>query len=119
MTELNFKAEDKATVQQAGIHYDFTEEKARKIAAKDARDVDYKEWCSLLQMLYPGTLICSGIFDPFLVFEIKNGRRKDPPKEHWRSLTEPGSDGVLLERFKNALSEHGITVHESWSQLCK
>lgn len=118
MTALNFKPEDKAAVQQAGIYYDFTEEKTREIAAKNARDVTYEEWCSLLQMLYPSTLICSGLFDPFIVFEVKNGRRKDPPKEHWRNLDEPGSNGILFNRFIKAITEHGIVVHESWEQSC-
>lgn len=62
MVELNFTAEDKAAVEKVGIHYDFTEEKTREIAAKDVRAVEYKEWCSLLQMIYPGTLICSGLY---------------------------------------------------------
>lgn len=119
MTELNFRQEDKAAVEKAGIHYDFTEEKTREIAAKDVRAVEYKEWCSLLQMLYPGTLICSGLFEPFLVFEVKDGRRVDPPKEHWPSLNKPGTGGVLLEQFILALQEHGIEVNESWKQLCK
>ena len=84
------------------------------IAAKEVTSVEYSEWCSLLQTLYPDKLICSGLFELFLVFEIKNGCRKDPPQEHWGNLVTPGSDGILLERFIAALREHGIKVHESW-----
>ena len=119
MTALNYSEENKRTITEAENHrgysyYEFTEEAVRAIAAKEVVDVEDSEWRSLLQMLYPDKLICSGLFEPLLVFEIRNGRRKDPPQEHWGSLVRPGSDGVLLERFIDALDEHGIKVHKSW-----
>lgn len=119
MTALNYSEENKRTIIEAEnrrgySYYEFTEEAVRTIAAKEAIDVEDGEWRSLLQMLYPDKLICSGLFEAFLVFEIKNGRRKDPPQEHWGSLVRPGSDGVLLERFIEALAEHGIEAHKSW-----
>ena len=119
MNNLNFNEQDKALITEAEnrrgyAYYEFTEEKIREIAAKPAQDIEYKEWCCILQMLYPTGLICSGLFEPFLVFEIVNDRRKDPPKEHWGNLQRPGSSGILLERFIAALAEHGIEVHESW-----
>lgn len=119
MTALNYSEENKRTITEAENrrgynYYEFTEEAIRAIAAKAAAFVEDSEWRSLLQMLYPDKLICSGLFEAFLIFEIKNGRRKDPPQEHWSDLVTPGSDGVLLERFIAALSEHGIEVDESW-----
>ncbi|WP_195985354.1 hypothetical protein [Clostridium sp. D33t1_170424_F3] len=119
MTTLNYSEENKRTITEAEnrrgyTYYEFTEEAIKNIAAKEVVSVEDGEWRSLLQMLYPDKLICSGLFEAFLVFEIKNGRRKDPPQEHWNSLVRPGSDGILLERFIATLEEHGIAVHESW-----
>lgn len=119
MTVLNYSEENKRTIAEAEngrgyAYYVFTEEAVKAIAAKEAMSVEGTEWRSLLQMLYPDKLICSGLFEPLLIFEIKNGRRKDPPEEHWSDLVTPGSDGVLLERFISALAEHGIEAHESW-----
>lgn len=119
MTALNYDEKNKLTITEAEngrgyAYYEFTEETVKSIAAKEATNVEEREWRSLLQMLYPDKLICSGLFEAFLVFEIKNGRRKDPPQEHWSDLVTPGSDSVLLERFIAVLAEHGIEVHESW-----
>lgn len=124
MTALNYSEENKRTITEAEnrrgyAYYEFTEEAVRAIAAKAAAFVEEHEWRSLLQMLYPDKLICSGLFEAFLVFEIKNGRRKDPPQEHWGDLLTPGSDGVLLERFISTLAEHGIDVDESWHTVVK
>ena len=119
MIEMNYNPKNKALICEAEnhrgyIYYEFTEASLKFIAAKEVTSVEYSEWCSLLQTLYPDKLICSGLFELFLVFEIKNGCRKDPPQEHWGNLVTPGSDGILLERFIAALREHGIKVHESW-----
>ena len=119
---LSFDQKDKELIVQAEnnrgyTYYEFTVEKTKDIAAKPVREVDYNEWCSLLQMLYPNRLICSGIFDPFLVFEIVDGKRKDPPKEYWPSINREGSSGVLIERFISALAEHGIKPHDSWYEV--
>ena len=120
MNNLNFNEQDKALITEAEnkrgyTYYEFTEEKIREIAAKPAQTIEYKEWCCLVQMLYPRGLICSGLFDPFLVFDIVDGKRKDPPRWHWGDLQSPGGDGsILLGRIIRALAEHGIEVHESW-----
>lgn len=123
MIELNFKAENKMHVEGEKYHnysyYDFNEQSVREIASKHAKDVTGHEWYSLVQMLYPKNLITSGLFDAFLVFDIINRKRKDPPKEYWNDLVTPGSDGVLLERIISALSEHKIDVHESWKIALK
>lgn len=121
MVEMNYNLKNKALICEAEnrrgyTYYEFTEATVKNIASKEAASVEDGEWRSLLQMLYPDKLICSGLFEAFLVFEIRNGRRKDPPQEHWGNLVTAGSDGVLLERFISALAEHGIKVHESWRE---
>lgn len=121
MIEINYNPQNKALICEAENHrgytyYEFTEESVKAIASKEISSVSDREWRSFLQMLYPDKLICSGLFESFLVFEIRNGRRKDPPQEHWGNLLTVGSNGVLLERFISALVEHGIKVHESWRE---
>jgi len=118
MIELNFKQENKAHIEGEKNHsysyYDFTEKSVREIANKDAHDVTGREWCSLVQMLYPENLISSGLFDAFLIFDIVKQKRKDPPKEHFYSLTDKENNGILLEHIISVIEEHGITVHKSW-----
>ena len=120
--DLHFKQEDKERIVQAENnrgynYYEFTPEKIKAIAAKPVREVEYDEWCCFVQLLYPAGLICSGLFEPFLVFEIVDGKRKDPPNEHWPSLNRAGSDGVLIERFIGVLAAHGIKAHDTWYEL--
>lgn len=119
MNSLNFKQENRKRIEDAEnkryAYFGFTEESCREIAAKPLKEVSTSEWRSLVQMIYPGNLICSGLFEPFLVFDItKAGKRKDPPKEHFPSLDQTGSDGVLLPRIIDALVENGCEPHETW-----
>ena len=116
---LNFKQEDQKRIESAEnkrySYFGFTEESCREIASKPLKEISASEWRSLVQMLYPKNLICSGLFEPFLVFDItKSGKRKDPPKEHFPSLDQPGSDGILLQRIIDALMENGCELHETW-----
>lgn len=118
MIELNFKQEDKARIEGEKFHsyhyYEFTEQSLRALAARDIYEIPSKECYQLVQMLYPSNLICSGLFERCLVFDIINGIRQDPPKEHWYDLATPGSNGILLERIITALEENGVEVHQSW-----
>lgn len=129
---LNYNPSDKARIEAAENkrgykYYDFTEETIKATCAKHGKEVTKGEWYALIQMLYPHDLICYGLFESFIVFKIEpekgsdplnllNGKRKDPPYEHWFNLIEEGSDGILLERIITAVEENGITVHESWHQ---
>ena len=120
MINLNFNQADKDRIEEAENkrgyrYYDFTEGSCKDLANKHVKELTYKDWCSLVQMLYPKELICSGLFDPFLVFHINDKNvRQDPPAGYWNSLVDKGSDGILLERIINALEENGVSVHESW-----
>ncbi len=120
MMKLNFDPFDKTRIEEAEnkrgyTYYDFTEESCKALAAKHVKDLTYPEWCSFVQMLYPHDLICSGLFEPFLVFHInKKNKRQDPPAEHWENLMDKGSNGILIERIVSVLVENGIEPHESW-----
>lgn len=117
--KLNYERTDKVLIEEAEnkrgySYYEFTEESIKSISKKELKDVTSHEWRSLLQMLYPQGLICSGLFEPLLVFKIENGKRIDPPYEHWFSIDEKGSNGIPLERFISALEGSNISVNESW-----
>lgn len=120
---LNFKIEDKNLITSEKNHnyryYEFTEDTCKTIASKHVNDVDSDEWYSLVQMLYPNRLICSGLFESFLAFEIRDGKRIDPPMEHWGNLVSEGSDGVLLHRIIDVLNSNCIEEHPSWAETLK
>jgi hypothetical protein len=121
MTAFDFNQEDKARIEGEKHHnytyYEFTEQSIRAISAKHVKDVESREWYTLVQMLYPENLICSGLFDSFLVFDIINQKRKDPPKEAYADLVTAGKKSMLLERIIATLNEGGIEPHESWKSV--
>ena len=67
-------------------YFDFTKEKISEIAIKPFSNLTIEDCFVLVQALFPEYLICSGLFDTFIIFEIKNGRRIDPPKYFFSSL---------------------------------
>jgi hypothetical protein len=117
---MNFDPADKALIEGEKYHsysyHEFTEDSLRTLAAKPIQEIPGSEMYALVQMLYPHNLICSGLFDHCLVFDIVDGKRNDPPKEYWHDLASKGSDGILLDRIITALEENGVRVHESWKE---
>ena len=84
-------------------YYDYSKEKAQEIAKKDLKDLTYTNAATLVQALFPQYLICSGLFDSFLMFKIKNGVRQDPPKYYYRDLNS------FLNNDKGAKLNHLAT----------
>ncbi len=119
---MNYKEEDKALIEGAGYtYYDFTEEKVRKIIAKEIEDVTNDEWRTLIQMLYPNKMVGSGLFDGVLIFTIsqKTHRRVDPPLRAYGDVQDNrGKEGSLLNQIYNALKKAGLedAIHESWKK---
>lgn len=128
MGHLNFTQDDKERILKAEnnrgyVYYDFTEQSCKDAAEKPLKEVADNEWYMLVQMLFPQNLICSGIIDSFLIFEIKggatleSGKRKDPPLRFWPNLTRANSKSeVLLKMIVDHLTENGVSVHETWTQ---
>lgn len=121
---MNYKEEDKALIEGAGYtYYVFTEEKARKIIAKEIKGVTNNEWRTLIQMLYPNKMVGSGLIDSVLIFTIsqKTHRRVDPPLRAYRDLYDNrGKEGSLLNQIYNVLKKAGLedVIHESWKEYC-
>lgn len=119
---MNYKEEDKALIEGAGyMYYVFTEEKVRKIIAKEIKGVTNNEWRTLIQMLYPNKMVGSGLIDGVLIFTIsqKTHRRVDPPLRAYRDMHDNrGKEGSLLNQIYNALKKAGLedAIHESWKK---
>ena len=121
---MNYKEEDKALIKSAGYtYYVFTEEKVRKIIAKEIKEVTNNEWRTLIQMLYPNKMVGSGLIDSVLIFTIsqKTHRRVDPPLRAYGDMQDKrGKEGSLLNQIYNALKKAGLedAIHESWKKYC-
>lgn len=121
---MNYKEEDKALIKSAGYtYYVFTEEKVRKIIAKEIKGVTNNEWRTLIQMLYPNKMVGSGLIDSVLIFTIsqKTHRRVDPPLRAYGDMQDKrGKEGSLLNQIYNALKKAGLedAIHESWKKYC-
>ena len=94
-------------------YYDYDEELIRNIAKKKIIDVDFKEASTLVQAMNPNKLICSGLFDCFLVFECRNGLRTDPPQKAYHNL----KDKKLVKEIFDFFKDNNIKYHESWNLL--
>lgn len=121
---MNYKEEDKALIESASYtYYVFTEEKVRKIIAKEIKGVTNNEWRTLIQMLYPNKMVGSGLIDSVLIFTIsqKTHRRVDPPLRAYGDMQDKrGKEGSLLNQIYNALKKAGLedAIHESWKKYC-
>lgn len=121
---MNYKEEDKALIVGAGYtYYVFTEEKVRKIIAKEIKEVTNNEWRTLIQMLYPNKMVGSGLIDSVLIFTIsqKTHRRVDPPLRAYGDVQDNrGKEGSLLNQIYNVLKKAGLedAIHESWKEYC-
>jgi len=94
-------------------YYAFTKENIEAIASKKVTDLVYKEGATLVQALYPNNLICSGLFDNFLIFECSNGKRTDPPLVAFSNIDNKELCKKIIDFFK----KEKIKYHESWDKL--
>ena len=104
-------------------YFDFTKEKISKIAIKPFLDLTINDCFVLVQALFPEYLICSGLFDTFLIFEIKNGRRIDPPKYFFRGLDSYLNNddelklNFLAEEIVDLFIKNNIPYVEFWNVI--
>lgn len=120
---LNFKVEDKMLIEGEKNHhykyFEFTEVKIKDIIKKNINDVSKDEWFYLIQMLYPKNLIASGLFQPILIFEIKDGYRVDPPIKAYDNLTECSAGSKsLFECIYEYIIENDFDYFQSeWKEM--
>jgi hypothetical protein len=125
--DLTINEEYKKVITEADSgrysYFDFTKEKLQEIALKDLKDLKYNDAATLVQALYPQYLICSGLFDCFLMFEIKKGVRVDPPKYYYGDLQSYLNNdkktkfnylaAEIIDLFKN----NNIEYNQDWHKL--
>lgn len=113
---LNYKKSDKELIEKIRYkYYDFTEEIINGIIEKSFEDVTDEEWRILIQMLYPHNLVASGLFQPYLIFNIdNNGKRIDPPIKAFDSITSKRGNSCLLLDIMNILTLKHCKCNASW-----
>lgn len=120
---LTFKEENKKIIVEEKRHdysyYEYTPEKILDIVKKNPNDVENDEWKTLIQMLYPDSLICSGLFQPLLLFHIKNGLRVDPPYLAFNNITEYNKKikSSLFEKICDFLTDNGVELNDTWLKV--
>lgn len=114
---LNYKEENKSLIEGELNHnyqyYEFNKDKILEIISKNINDVNDKEWRTLIQMIFPQNLICSGLFQSFLIFDIEDGLRVDPPKYAFDDVCTKAYDFILLIKIYDFLINNNVSSFDS------
>ena len=120
---LTFKEENKQIITGECRHnytyYEYTPEIIQKIVNKHPNDLSNDEWRTLIQMLYPDSLICSGLIQPILLFHIKDKYRVDPPYLAFNSIVDKNKkiNCTLYEKIYNFLLENEVVMQSGWKEV--
>lgn len=121
--EIDEDAKKIITTAEGGRYryFDYTKEKVQAVASLTLEELKVEDGFVLVQALFPKYLICNGIFDNFLMFEIKNGKRVDPPKYFCGNLDEyinnDENSNFLLEEIKDLFEKNEIHYSKDWVDL--
>lgn len=105
-------------------YYDYDLQTIKDIAKVDptADEFTYNNAATLVQALFPEYLICSGLFDCFVIFKIGNGYRVNPPKYCYRSLdsylnnNNEKKDNLLIEEIVDLFKQNKIIYNKKWDE---
>jgi len=127
--DLTIKEEYKKVITEAErrsySYFDYTKEKIQEIASKDLTELKVKDGFYLVQALYPQYLVCSGLIDNFLIFEIKKGMRVDPPKYYYRNITsylnndDKNKFNYLAAEIVDLFKVNNIEYNKLWDVLIR
>ena len=125
--EIDEEAKRIITTAEGGRYeyFDYTKEKIQEIASKNLDDIKMIDADVLVQALFPKYLICGGLFDCFLMFEIKKNRRADPPKYCYSDLTsylnndKESKFNYLASEIIDLFKVNDIQYNEQWNKLLK
>ena len=120
--EMNEEYKKNITSAENGrySYFDYSKEIVQKIANKDFNQLYCADVRPIVQALFPQYLICSGLFDGFLMFEIKNNYRVDPPKYCYLDVgsylnnNKEVKCNLLIEEIFDIFNKNDIKAHESW-----
>lgn len=121
---IDEKAKTKITSAERGrySYFDYDKEIIQSIALKKITDVKVDDAHRIAQVLFPSYLICSGLFDSFLMFEIEDGKRKDPPQywySHFGSYLNNDNDACcnrLIDEVLDLFKVNNIEFDKSWEE---
>lgn len=104
-------------------YYDYDLQTIKDIAKVDPqKELTYNNVATLVQVLFPEYLVCSGLFDNFIMFKVKNGRREDSPKYCYRSLdsylnnNNDKKDNLLIEEIVDLFKQNNIDYNKIWDE---
>lgn len=106
-------------------YFDFTKEKISEIALKSFIDLSVEDACCLVQALFPGYLVCSGLIYTFLIYEIKAGKRVSPPICYFRTLDSYLNNNnefkfnYLAKEIVDLFEKNNISYREYWKRIAK
>lgn len=125
--EINEKYKQIITTAERGrySYFDYDKESVQAVAKKNIKDVRLVDCFILAQALFPEYLICSGLIDSFLMFEIKNNNRVDPPKYYYSSLASYLNNNkevqanFLIDEVIDLFDKNDIECDSSWRDYHK
>ena len=108
-------------------YFDYDKETIEKIAQKSLREdeLSMNDCFHLVQALFPQYLVCSGLIDCFLLFEIKNNVRIDPPLYCYANLSaylnnnKDAKCNRLVEEIIDLFKKNNINYHNDWDDFLK
>lgn len=126
---MDHKLKEVITTAENGrySYFDFDKESIEKIAQKSLAkgDLNITDCFHLVQALFPQYLVCSGLFDCFLLFKIKNNHRVDPPIYYYSDLSAYLNNDKnckynhLVDEIIDLFKKNNIKYHEDWDNYLK
>lgn len=119
---MNDSKENYELVEINHRYYHYNKKKIQEIISKDPHNLESEDWYTLIQMLYPGNMIASGLFQPILIFRIgRNGKRIDPPIEAYDSVDQFKDGKCLFIEIMSFIESHSkLKFNDSWFDMkCK
>lgn len=116
---MNDSKENYELIEINNRYYHYNTKIIQEIILKDPNNLTSEEWYTLIQMLYPGNMIASGLFQPILIFRIgRNGKRIDPPIEAYDSVDQIKDGKCLFIEIMNFIDRHSkLKFNEIWFDI--
>ncbi len=120
--DFDFRKIKENITKKRYCYYDFNKKKVQEIASKDLGEVSDGELCILVQALFPKYLVCSGLFDNYVFFDVADGVRIDPPVYFYHFLgsylnnDREAKVNRLAYEIKDLFESNGIRYSQGWRE---